>query len=404
MQLAQPAAIAASFDDFHAHFATCFQRSETRQRVRSYVRGLLAQVKRKNCWQIAEVMGERDPQGFQRLLYEALWDADEVCGRLRGVIRQRIGYTPGIGVIDESGFVKKGSQSVGVKRQYCGRLGKVENCQVGVFLGYVAPQAHALLDRELYLPREWCADGARRRAAHVPDSVVFCTKPQLAQIMLARAWTEGIEMQWVSADTTYGNSAPLRDFIHQQGRFYVMGVTSNKRVTLPGEEQLKKLPALVDGLLDSAWERLAVGFGEKGLDPYDWVARRVVVPTDTVGEQWLLVRRSVSKPTERKYFVSNAPADTPVSLLVQVAATRHHVEELLEEARSQVGLAEYEVRHWHSWYRHMTLAMMAHTWLTLFAEAIPAEKKEPAALAAPEFRRTLLFAQYPVAPINPVDG
>jgi SRSO17 transposase len=220
MQLAQPSAIAASFDDFHAHFATCFQRSETRQRVRAYSRGLLATVKRKNCWQIAEVMGEGDPQGLQRLLYEALWEADEVCGRLRGVIRQRIGYMPGIGVLDESGFVKKGSQSVGVKRQYCGRVGKVENGQVGVFLGYVAPEAHALLDRELYLPREWCGDWSRRRAAHVPDGVVFHTKPQLAQIMLARAWAEGIEMQWVSADTTYGNSADLRDFIHQQRRCY----------------------------------------------------------------------------------------------------------------------------------------------------------------------------------------
>jgi SRSO17 transposase len=375
MQLAQPSAIAASFDDFHAHFAPCFQRSETRQRVRGYVRGLLAPVKRKNCWQIAEAMGEGDPQGLQRLLYEALWDADEVCGRLRQVIRQRMGYTPGIGVFDESGFVKKGSQSVGVKRQYCGRVGKVENCQVGVFLGYVAPQAHALLDRELYLPREWCGDWSRRRAAKVPDSVVFRTKPQLAELMLARAWAEGIEMQWVSADTTYGNSADLRNFIHQQGRFYVMGVTSNKGVLLPGEAQLKKLRAVVDALPDSAWERLAVGFGEKGLDPSDWAAQRLIVPTDTVGEQWLLVRRSVTDPTQRKYFVSNAPPDTPLSLLVQVAVARHHVEELLQEARSHVGLAQYEVRHWPSWYRHMTLAMMAHTWLTLFEEAIPAEKK-----------------------------
>lgn len=375
MQLAHASAIVASFDDFHAHFATCFQRSETRRRVRAYLRGLLATVKRKNCWQLAEVMGERDPQGLQRLLYEALWEADAVCGRLRGVIRQRIGYAPGIGVLDESGVVKKGTRSVGVKRQYCGRVGKVENCQVGVFLGYVAPEAHALLDRELYLPREWCADEERRRAARVPEWVTFHTKPQLAQTMLVRAWAEGIEMQWVSADTTYGNSADLRNFVHQQGHCYVMGVTSNKRVVLPGEDQLYPLRAVVDSLPDSAWERLAVGFGEKGLAPYDWGARRVIVPTDAVGEQWLLARRSITEPAQRKYFVSNAPADTPLSLLVQVAAARHHVEELLEEARSQVGLAEYEVRSWPSWYRHMTLALMAHTWLTLFEEVTPAEKK-----------------------------
>ena len=375
MQLASPSALVASYDDFQAYFAPCFQRSETRRRVQGYVRGLLTTVPRKNCWQMAAVMGERDPQGFQRLLYEALWDADAVGARLRQVIRQRIGYVPGIGIIDESGFVKKGRQSAGVKRQYCGHVGKVENCQVGVFLGYVAPEAHALLDRELYLPREWCQDPARCQAAQVPEGVAFQTKPQLAQRMLARAWAEGLEMQWVCADTTYGNSAALRNFIHGQARFYVMGVTSNKRVTVPVADQPLALRTLVNRLPDTAWERLAVGWGEKGLQPDEWVAQRISLPTDTVGEQWLVVRRSVVDPRQYKCFVSNAPVDTPLAVLVQVAVTRHHIEELLEEARSHTGLADYEVRYWPSWYRHMTLVFMAHAWLTLFQEAIPAEKK-----------------------------
>ena len=196
---------------FFAPLGSYFPRSESRESAQRYLRGLLAEVKRKNSWQLAEAVGLSDPHSLQRLLYEVPWDADAVC--------EQLGYEPGIGVIDESGFIKKGDKSVGVGRQYCGRVGKVENCQVGVFLSYATPLGAAFLDRALYVPQQWFEDRERCRAAKIPDEVVFQTKPQIAQVMLERAWREGIPMQWVVADTLYGNSPQLRNTIHQAGRY-----------------------------------------------------------------------------------------------------------------------------------------------------------------------------------------
>jgi SRSO17 transposase len=361
-----------------------FKRSESRQTAQNYVRGLLAEVKRKNCWQMAEKLGASDPQALQRLLYQAEWDAEAVSRHLRTMLIEQMGYEPGVGVIDESGFVKKGQQSVGVQRQYCGRLGKVENCQVGLFLGYVNPHGHALLDRELYLPQDWAADETRRQAAKVPDGVMFQTKPQLAQQMLERAWAEGIPLDWVAGDTTYGNSPTLREAIHYQQRQYVLQVAKSMplRPTAQADAQsAEHWASLVDG-----WQRLAFNFGEKGLNFGEWQAWRVYATTDTVGEQWLLIRRSLSVTPDVTYHVSNASADTPLESLAQVACARHHIEQLLEEAKGSAGLADYEVRYWHSWYRHMTLALVAHAFITLLRHA-DAQKKfgSAASVVATEF-------------------
>lgn len=349
-----------------------------------YVRGLLAEVKRKNCWQMAEKLGAVDPQAMQRLLYEVDWDADAVCRHLRTVLIEQMGYQPGVGVIDESGFVKKGQQSAGVQRQYCGRLGKVENCQVGVFLGYVSPHGHALLDRELYVPQAWATDETRRQAAKIPQATRFHTKPQLAQGMLERAWSEGLPLDWVAGDTTYGNSPAFREAIHHQQRQYVLQVAKSMplRPTVEAVDQ----PAEQWATTTDGWQQLAFNFGEKGLIFSEWQAWRVYATTDTVGEQWLLVRRRLSAPREVTYHVSNAPADTPVETLAQVACARHQVEQLLEEAKGSAGLADYEVRYWHSWYRHMTLALLAHAFITLLRHA-DAQKKSgaTAGVVAAEF-------------------
>jgi len=354
-----------SFTEFFSHFEGLFMRSESCQMARDYMRGLLADVKRKNCWQIAETMGLADPQALQRLLYEAKWEADAVCQKYRGLVASELGYEPGIGVIDESGFEKKGQQSAGVQRQWCGRLGKVENCQVGVFLGYVAPLGHAFLDRELYLPQSWCEDAQRREKARIPPAVRFQTKPQLALRMLERAWAEGITMQWVVGDSVYGNSPDLRNAIHNKGRYYVMEIPSTNQVYRVGEDAAMSVEALAESLTTKDWVRMAFGLGEKGLQFYDWTAERVIAPNDTIGEQWLLFRRSVGGKIESTYALSNAPVDTPLEDLVAVALARHPIEQLLQEAKSEAGLADYEVRYWHSWYRHITLSLMAHTWLTL---------------------------------------
>ena len=368
----------ASFDNFFSHFAHLFKRSESRFCARDYVRGLLADVRRKNCWQVAEAMGLDDPQAMQRLLYEAQWDDRAVRRKLREVMVTELGYQPGVGVIDESGFVKKGEQSVGVQRQWCGRLGKVENCQVAVFLGYVTAFGSAFLDSELYLPQSWCEDVARRQTARVPPEVQFQTKPELALAMLEQVWSEGIPMHWVVGDTVYGNSPALRNAIAKSERYYVMEIPGTNTVYPRGEADAMAVQALARQLSDPAWERMAFQLGEKGLHFYDWAAVRGVAPTDEIGEQWLLIRRSVGEKPECKYSLSNAPADTPLAELAAIALSRHPIEPLLEEAKGEAGLADYEVRHWPSWYRHITLSLVAHTWLALIRHK--QREKKPVAL------------------------
>ncbi|MHB8630123.1 MAG: IS701 family transposase [Aggregatilineales bacterium] len=332
-----------AFKAFFAPFGRFFKRSESRESAQRYMRGLLADVTRKNCWQLAEVMGETHPDGLQHLLYGADWDADAVCQQLRTMVIEQLGYEPGIGVIDESGFVKKGQCSVGVKRQYCGRVGKIENCQVGVYLGYVAPQGHALIDRELYLPQNWCADADRRARAKVPESVMFATKPQLAQRMLERSWAEGVPMQWVVGDSTYGNAPTLRQAIAASGRYYVLEIPKSAHVQV-STASAQTVESLVAAFPETAWQRYALSLSEQGVRWSDWAATRVVSTTDTVGEQWLVVRRTVTEPPDTTYFLSNAPAHTSLETLAQVGGSRYHVEHLLEEAKGSAGLAQYEVR------------------------------------------------------------
>jgi len=359
---------------FLAQFSWHFQRSETRTSLHHYVRGLLADVQRKNGWQLAEEMGLSDPHPLQRLLNEAQWDDRAVRDHLREIIIEQIGYHPGVGVLDESGFVKWGQCSAGVARQYCGRIGKVENCQVGVYLGYVTPTGAAFLDCHLYLPQVWCEDKPRCEAAKIPEEVSFQTKPQIAQALLAQAWANEVPLQWVTGDALYGNSPGLREMIHQHERSYVLEIGNHHSVSLSASGQTVKLRDLTHQVDATAWECLCFQVGEKGLLADEWQALRVEMPGDSIGEQWLLIRRT--EGNTHHFYLSNAPHDTPLTHLVGVALARHSIEDLFGEAKGEVGMADYEVRHWHGWHRHMTLVLLAHTWLKLIQHQ-QREKKVP---------------------------
>ena len=389
---------ATEFEAFHARFARFFGRRERRETARQYLRGLLAQVQRKNCWQMAEAVGEANPQPMQRLLYSTPWDADQVRDELQGFVVERFGEADGIGIVDETGFLKKGTKSVGVKRQYCGTAGKIENCQVGVFLTYCTRRGYTFLDRRLYLPEEWCQDWQRRRQARVPDEVTFQTKSQLAAQMLSAAWERGVPMTWVTGDEIYGDDVKFRELVARAGKKYVLAVSADtpvwrerQPVVAPFQGKRgrpRKKPRLANGavaweavsavvttLPPQAWQRLAVGQGEKGPRSYDWAAVRIVEKRGAVPgpEGWLLARRSVSDPTELAYYLSNAPVDTSLPTLAEVAGARWSTETTIEEGKGEAGLDEYEVRYWHSWYRHITLSMMAHAWLAAMRQ--PAGEK-----------------------------
>jgi SRSO17 transposase len=358
---------AEDFEAFHARVAHIFGRKEPREQAQKYIRGLLAPVERKNSWQLAEAVGEAIPDATQRLLYLSQWEADEARDELEGYVSEVFGEEEGIGVVDETGFIKKGQHSVGVKRQYSGTAGKIENCQVGTFLSYVSSRGQVLLDRRLYLPEEWCNDAERRARAKVPEAVVFQTKPQQAAEMLQHAWAQGVPMRWVTGDEVYGDAPELRANISAAGRWYVLGVRSHTPVWLerpmveepgPGrsgrartkarlaEGAVAALPvmAVVAAWSEPRWQRLTVSEGSQGPRTYDWAYQRVIESRDGLpGEEvWLIARRSLSDPTDIAYFLSNAPLEMDLERLAQVAAARATIEQCLETAKGETGLDQYE--------------------------------------------------------------
>jgi SRSO17 transposase len=343
--------------DVARRLAPYFARSQSRDRVLAYLRGLLSEAERKNSWQVAEVCGEPTPYGFQYLLNRADWDADAVRDELRIYSMQHLGEPNGVLVLDETGFLKKGRHSAGVARQYSGTAGKVDNCQIGVFLSYASPLGHALLDRELYLPREWTDDRERCRQAGIPEDRGFATKPQLAQQMLARALAAGVPATWVTGDSVYGDHRPLRRWLEAQPQAYVLAVSGKEYVGL-GTQQ-RQVKTLLASLPEEGWTRLSAGDGAKGPRWYDWRWRPLADPLEPGWHRWLLVRRSLRAPMELTAYVVFASHATSLQEVVRVAGSRWTVESGFEEAKGEVGLDQYEVRSWTAWYRHITLAMWA---------------------------------------------
>jgi SRSO17 transposase len=345
-----------------------FARSEVRQRARDYLLGLLSGAERKNSWQLAEVAGNATPYGIQHLLGRASWDADAVRDDAREYVLEHLAGEQSVLIIDETGFIKKGEKSVGVKRQYTGTVGKRENCQVGVFLAYASERGQAFIDRELYLPEEWAEDEGRRQRAGVPEEVGMRTKPELAKEMLGRALVEaGVKAEWVVADCVYGDSRPLGMFLEEREQPYVLAL-SGKAHVWAGFYQHRVgtvLESLRQGELlpEEGFRRISAGEGSKGPRLYDWL-RVPLNPSLQEGfERWLLVRRSIEDPEELSAYTVFAPEGATLEALAKAAGSRWRVEIGFEEAKGEVGLAHYEVRSWDGWYRHITLALFAHAFL-----------------------------------------
>jgi len=357
---------AAGLDALHVRIAGRFARAEPRRRALAYLRGLLGNVGRKNGWQLAEHAGERTPDGMQRLLATADWDPDRVRDDLRAYVVERLGDVGAVLVVDETGFLKKGTTSVGVQRQYSGTAGKVDNCQLGVFLAYASPRGRAFIDRELYLPECWTDDPPRCRAARVPEQVGFRTKPQLAQLMLERALDAGVPASWVTADEVYGGSPTLRQWLEGRGVSYVLAVKCTEPLAISGPDGPVRATAeqLAAAVPAEQWVTASAGQGAKGRRLYDWTRIQLATPVTSEMARWLLVRRS-RRDGELAFYACSGPAGTSLVGLVRVAGTRWAVEEGFEQAKGEVGLDHYEVRKWPGWYRHITLALLAHAFLAV---------------------------------------
>jgi SRSO17 transposase len=351
-------------EDLHTRIAPRFCRAEVIERVRRYLGGLLAEIRRKNSWQMAEVIGEAQPRGTQRILGGSRWDADDVRDDLRDYVVEHLGdESSGVLIVDETGFLKKGEKSVGVARQYTGTAGKRENCQVGVFLCYASEEGAAFIDRALYLPREWAQDSARREEAGVPEGVRFATKGEQAKEMLKRAFGEGVPAGWVVADTVYGTARGLRAWLEGQGRSYVLAVPGTHGVY--HEERQRRARTVAKSLPEGAWFRASAGSGSKGERLYDWACVPLPAPEGARMGHWLLMRRGIDDPAEYAYYLACGPKETPVHELIRVAGRRWTIEDCLEQAKGEVGLDEYEVRKWDGWHRHTTLSLLAHAYLAV---------------------------------------
>jgi SRSO17 transposase len=370
------AAWIAGLDDLFALVAGRFFRVEPRRRARAYVRGLLAPLAAKNGWTLAEAAGDRTPDGMQRLLNAAAWDCDGLRDDVRAYVTSHLGAADGVLIVDETGFIKKGTRSAGVQRQYSGTAGRVENCQLGVFCAYASSKGRALIDRELYLPKSWIADRDRCRQAAIGDDMEFATKPELARAMLGRAIEAGVPAAWVTADEAYGQDYKFRSWLEQRRIGYVVAVPRSQAV--PGSTATSRADVLAEQAPEQAWKRRSCGAGAKGPRVFDWAVAALPCHEATTPpgwSRWLLARRALARNSkgelELAYYLCCAPAATTDEELIRVAGSRWAVEECFQTAKTETGLDQYQVRRYDAWYRHITLAMLAHAYLAVTAATTP---------------------------------
>jgi SRSO17 transposase len=398
-----PARWRVLFDELMSVVAGRFARVEPRRTARQFVLGLLSPVERKNCWWLAEQAGHADPQAMQRLLRTAVWDADKVRDDVRTFVAAQFGDAAGVLVCDETGFLKKGTGSVGVQRQYSGTAGRIENSQVGVFLSYASARGRALIDRRVYLPKSWTDDRQRCAAAGVPAEVEFATKPGLALDMITSAVAAGMPASWVASDELYGDNGAFRAGVAKLGLGYVLAVSCDHRIpAFPGGKRRLRADQIAAAVPAGGWQRISAGTGSKGPRWYDWAWASVHQPGHS-----LLIRRGSDGVLA--FYRCWSPAPVPLAALVRIAGIRWSVEEQFQAAKGQVGLDHYQVRTWTGWHRFATLAMLALAFLMASAAAPVASAPSadpwhharhsgPIGLTAAEIRR--LFHGLVIAPLT----
>jgi SRSO17 transposase len=418
--------VATTFAAFHAQFAPLFGRDETQVHSEQYLRGLFVQhADRRNAENLAEAIAGASPRALQRFVTDSPWEDSRVLTRLQRVVGAHLSAPDGVFVLDDSGFPKQGTHSVGVGHQYCGQVGKVTNCQTGVFLAYVSSRGHALVDARLYLPRAWIADPARCRAAGVPGETPDQSKPELGRQLLQAARERGqLAGPWVTADEAYGQIPSFRDGLDDDGWWYVLevprttpvfttaaataipaGAPRGRRPTKPrlvaGEAPPTSLAAVAAALAPAAWQRLTVAEGAQGPRTYEFATQRVWESRAGLPGRacWALWRRNLDG-SELKHYLSIAPPDTPLPTLGRVASWRWPVETEFETLKQEVGLDEYEVRGWRGWHHHITMALLAGAFL-LCLEQEWGGKHAPGHAAANQPRAAGTAAPAGVDPARP---
>ena len=349
-----------------ARVGRVLRRRELRETGADFIDGLLSGIERKTGWLMAEQSGAERPYRMQSLLGRSQWDADRLRDEVRDYVLESLGDDDGVLIVDETGFVKKGDRSAGVARQYSGTAGRIENCQVGVFLAYASRYGQALVDRRLYLPESWTQDRARCARASIPETVGFATKPKMARAMIEAALDAGVRCAYVLGDAVYGADSSLRRMLSDRHQPYVLAVRGAHALRRGGDRWFETTSPeeLADELAPEDWACHAAGEGAKGPRLYDWARIRRPWTSDRGFEHWLLVRRKRSKSAENAYYLVFAPPGTALVELAAVAGLRWAVEECFERAKDDLGLDHCEARSWHGWHRHMSLCMAALAFLS----------------------------------------
>ncbi|WP_425548287.1 IS701 family transposase [Actinoplanes cyaneus] len=364
------------FWEFFLGFSHQFSRADVRWQAFKYLRGLLATIERRSGWSLAEHAGDATPDAMQGLLVSRCFDRDKVRDQVRSGLVSAIGDAAGVLIADETGFIKKGKASAGVQRQYTGTTGKIDNCQIGVFLAYHTRHGRALIDRELYLPKSWTDAPDRRVKAHVPDKVAFATKPEQARSMLERAVDAKVPFAWFTGDEAYGQHRELREWCEQQDIHYVLATRKDHEVA-SGLHTTTRVDELIRKVRAGAWRRMSCGDGAHGPRVYDWVSVPIRAGFEHGRRGWVLARRNISNG-ELAYYVCFGPRGTRLQTLVRTAGARWAVEESFQIAKNEAGLDQYQVRRYDAWYAHITLSMAAAAFLTI-VRATEVEKGAPAA-------------------------
>jgi SRSO17 transposase len=374
------------FAGFKARFSGVFGRSEVRETAGLFLDGLVSGIERKTGWLMAERAGLERPHRMQALLGRTVWDGDRLRDVIRDYIVETLGNDDAVLVVDETGFLKKGSASVGVSRQYSGTAGRIENSQIGVFLSWATARGHALIDRRLYLPKAWAEDDDRRKAACVPADVTFATKPAMAREMVARTLDATGSCAWVLADAVYGSDHSFRQMLQDRCQPYVLAVRSSHVLRMlvdPTPEQpfgrgiLQTSPAqMADELAPDQWQVLSAGDGAKGERLYAWALMTLAWTAPDGFAQAVLVRKSLVDPKDRAYFFVFMPENTSLTTLACAAGRRWTIEECFARAKGDLGLDHCEARSWHGWHRHMTLVMAAAAFLAALGADTPVPQEQ----------------------------
>lgn len=354
--------IDSAFIELTNRISNIFPSEQGFTNAKKYLEGLLSPIERKNGWQMAEAAGDSTPYSIQQFLYRGRFSADSLRDECRSYVDDKLGDEDGTLVVDESGFLKQGKMSCGVKRQYSGTAGRVENCQIGVFLTYASEKGHSPTDRRLYIPEDWFDDPERCRKAGIPETAEFQTKPKMALEMIQEATVAGVSYRWVTGDCVYGDYGAIREWLEEERKCYVFCVSGKHYI----ESNAGKVSvsSILKDLDENGWFEASCGDGSKGARIYDWKTLEIENPPVEGWERHLLIRRNKTKPNEMRAYICFAPKYTTMEKLVQIAGVRWTVETCFAESKSEVGLDQYEVRSYDGWYKHITFACLALALIT----------------------------------------